>query len=252
MPGTVRFTAVVRISKLALVVLLLTLTACGSEPAPAVHGPAPAVHPPPPPQGPELRLLFIGASMTAGYYASNQDHAYPELVAHELESQGWRVHLHVLARGGTTVRLADRWDLDAPSDVAVVQLATNDYGRSIPLTKFEKGYALVLDRVRDTSPNTQLLCLGGWDDPRRMNRLGVAAAQYDAAAAAACTAARGQYVGLSALYLDSRDHGPRGRDTFLGRADRFHPNDRGHELIADAVLHGLRLSPTGQSTSGLT
>lgn len=242
--AAVGVTAVLSLSKLVLAaaILALTLTASTSVPTEAASGLSP--------QGREVRLLVIGASLSAGYYASTPEHAYPELLAERLESQGWRVRLHVLARKGTTVRLADMWNLATPSDIVVVQLATNDYTRSIPLKRFVKGYSYVLRHVRAASPSAQLVCLGGWGDPRRVNRIGIAEARYNAAAAAACAGARGQFVDLSSVYLDPKDHGPVGRVTFLGHGDRFHPNDRGHELVAAAVLRRIHLPSKDEESYG--
>jgi acyl-CoA thioesterase-1 len=195
------------------------------------------------PQRPVLKLLFVGASITVGYYASSLNHAYPELVAAQLTAEGWPVDLDVEAQGGTIAHTADRWRLAVPSDVdvLVVQLATNDYLKSLPLVAYEGYYQDILRHLRAASPRARLLCLGGWDDPNRLNRLGVPASRYDAAAEAACVSQGGRYVDLSAIYLDPRNHGPRKWPTFLGPRDLFHPNDRGHRLLAQVVLQNLDL-----------
>jgi lysophospholipase L1-like esterase len=128
-----------------------------------------------------------------------------------------------------------------PSDLVVVQLATNDFNHDVPLPVFRATYNDVLRRVRQASPRAQLLCLGGWDDPGSVNGIGVSAADYDGAAWSSCTIEGGRYVDLSGIYLDARNHGPVGRPTFLGPGDHFHPNDRGHDELAARVLASQNL-----------
>src|SRR5262245_41369174 len=42
-----------------------------------------------------LRLLFVGASLTEGWYASSWNRAYPAIVARRLRGGGQRVQLRV-------------------------------------------------------------------------------------------------------------------------------------------------------------
>lgn len=197
-----------------------------------------------------VRLFFVGASITTGAGASSAAHAYPQVVAAQLAAAGHPVQTHVMARSGITVATADTWDVAVPSDVVIVQLATNDFMHDEPLATFSATYNDVVRRVRAASPTAQLICLGGWNDPASVNPIGVSAADYDAAAWSACTIAGGRYVDLSAIYMDARNHGPVGRATFLGPGDHFHPNDRGHEELAARVLASQDLSyvpPQGAS-----
>ena len=237
----------VRTTTLALLILLATLCACGSG---ASRAHAARRSTPPPADAPvvvapaavvavrtaPLRVLFVGASVTRGLGASTPEHAYPEVVASRLEADGRSVRPRVMAQSGIMVAVADSWDLAVPADLVVVQLATNDFGHSEPLTAFSATYNDVLRRVREVSPRAQLLCMGGWNDPASVNRLGLTAADYDAAAWAACTAENGRYLDLSEIYRDPRNHGPVGRPTAFGAGDEFHPNDRGHLALAALVL----------------
>src|SRR5258707_1172247 len=56
---------------------------------------------------PPFRLLFVGASVTAGWYASTPDRAYPALVAGRLRAGGRAVRLHVVATPGATAEEAE-------------------------------------------------------------------------------------------------------------------------------------------------
>ncbi len=186
-----------------------------------------------------LRVQFVGASVTEGWFASSPSHAYPALVVHGLTIGRRRVVKRVVALPGATAESAGTWGLDSPSDLTVVQLATNDYVRSTPVDVFAASYAAVLRRLRAASPHGDIVCLGGWDDPAAVNHLDLTAREYDDIARSACAAEDGRYIDLSAIYLDGRNHGPDGRPTFRGPGDLFHPNDRGHQELASAVLASL-------------
>jgi acyl-CoA thioesterase I len=205
-----------------------------------------------------MRVLFVGASVTRGVGASSPDHAYPAVVVARLQAEGRVVRPRVMAQSGIVVSVADSWDLAVPADLVVVQLATNDFAHSELLPVFRTTYNDVLRRVREASPRARLLCMGGWNDPGAVNRLGLRAADYDAAAWAACTAEHGRYLDLSETYRDPRNHGPVGRSTSLGAGDEFHPNDRGHLALAALVLatQGVRVdlpdAPPAIVAGGLT
>jgi acyl-CoA thioesterase-1 len=188
-----------------------------------------------PVDAPPRRILFVGASLTEGWYASTKDRTYTALVATGLE-EGRRVHVRTLAHPGATAEDVSRWDLRTPSDYVVLQVATNDFVKDVPVDVYAASYADILDQLRAASPKAELVCLGAWLDPTSTNRLGVAAVDYDVATRTACGEEGGRYVDLSATYLDPLNHGPQGRQTYHGPGDLYHPNDRGHAEIADLVL----------------
>ena len=169
------------------------------------------------------RILFIGASLTEGWYASSRDRTYTALVASGL-AQGRRVRVRTLSHPGATAEDVAHWDLRATSDYVVLQVATNDFVKNVPVD------------VYAASPKADLVCIGAWLDPTSTNRLGVAVVDYDVATRTACGAVGGRYVDLSSTYLDPLNHGPAGRQTYQGPGDLYHPNDRGHAQIADLVL----------------
>jgi lysophospholipase L1-like esterase len=187
-----------------------------------------------------VRVLFVGASVTDGWFASTKAHTYTALVAKGL-AEGRPVQVRIQARPGVTAEDAADWSLTTQSDVVVVQIATNDFVRDVPLDRYSAAYAELLDRLRLASPKAELICLGAWLDPHEKNRIGVAAVDYDAAARTQCDAAHGRYVDLSAAYMDAANHGPAGRPTYQGPGDLFHPNDRGHAELASLILQADRI-----------
>jgi lysophospholipase L1-like esterase len=224
----------------ALTVPVLALAAAG-PPLPASPAAASPAATSPAPARPTVRLLFVGASVTAGEYAVDPAHAYPQLVAARLRAEGYDTELRVVAHPGARAAAAERWDLHLPSDVVVVHLVTNDFSRDTPLPAYRAAYAAVVRRLRQASPAARLACLGGWDNPSSVNRLGVPAERYDQVARAACAAAGGTFVDVSGLYLQRSDRGPAGQVTTMGLRDGFHPNDRGHQRLAAAVLRTVDL-----------
>lgn len=213
---------------------LIAFSACGPAAVPSARAPASAgarTH--------TLRLMFVGSSITTGFFASAADRTYPQLVVDALRRAGRPVRPTILAESGATVDEALRWAVGSPADAVVIQLGTNDYGDAVPLSTFSGGYTELVTRIHAVSPRARLLCLGGWDASENPNRVGLTGGQYDAATRKACAGAAGTFVDLSALYADPDNHGPVGRFTFLGLADWFHPNDRGHQRLADLVTARL-------------
>jgi lysophospholipase L1-like esterase len=194
----------------------------------------------------QLRVLFVGASVTQGWFASTRQTAYPSIVVRHFTSEGRRVQVRVLARPGATAEEAESWDLDGRADIVVLQMATNDFFHDVPPEVFSAAYANMVQRLRVASPDAELICMGGWDNPAQVNRLGIPASEYDVRAHSVCDSVGGRYADLSAAFLDARNHGPAGRTTYLGPGDNFHPNDRGHEALASLVLGdaGPRLPAT--------
>jgi lysophospholipase L1-like esterase len=184
---------------------------------------------------PPRRILFIGASLTEGWFASTKDRTYVALVANGLAG-GHRVQVRTLAHPGATAEDVSHWDLRIMADYVVLQVATNDFVKNVPVDVYAASYADILDQLRAASPKAELVCLGAWLDPTSVNRLGVAAVDYDVATRTACDEEGGRYVDLSSVYLDPLNHGPQGRQTYHGPGDLYHPNDRGHAQIADLVL----------------
>src|SRR5215831_14513858 len=93
------------------VLLLAAVGTCGPGRAPAAASPVavavPAAAPPVHRSGPQalgnptdsqtLRLLFIGASVTEGWFASAPSRTYTSIVARDLSSRGRRVRTRILA-----------------------------------------------------------------------------------------------------------------------------------------------------------
>jgi lysophospholipase L1-like esterase len=234
---------------LALVVGTLGGTvACSGRPAP---GTPVAGTPAPHPTGSTLHVLFVGASITSGWYAS-AGHDYRSLVERDLTQRGYSLQVQTWARPGARVASLAHFVAPTGMELIVLQLATNDSGSRRPAdpSVFATEYSGLVQRLRAASPGATLVCLGAWANAATVNRLGVPVAIYDQAVERACTGTAGHFVDLSAAYQVAAYHGPAGRSTPYGPSDWFHPNDGGHARVASLVLAAA--GPLPQATHGGT
>jgi lysophospholipase L1-like esterase len=192
------------------------------------------------PHGHTLRLLFVGDSLRAGFFAARKSLSYPELVAKHLRREHHKVAVLDATKIATTGdgfrRVASIKAVPSSADLAVVELGTNDVVKT-PLSNFRRDYRHLLSLIRRTSPAARLLCLSVWQggqsvDPER--------SPYNAVIASECRT--GVYVNITDLALNRGYHGPANRRTFVQTqlSDTFHPNDAGHAAIAAAILERLR------------
>jgi lysophospholipase L1-like esterase len=207
----------------ACAALILLALACATPPS------APA------PPAPISTLVLFGDSITVGAGASTPEHAYAYRLAQALAA---RHRVVGYARGGWTV--AGRRSFAMPAfargawtlspDAVVIALGTNDYSLGVPLARFESAYRAILvlfDGVES------VVCVTPFrrseTDEATANPAGLFPRDYRAAVRAVCEAAgRPVLDGFAALPSDA----------FL--ADGLHPNDAGHERIAEWLEEGLR------------
>lgn len=232
----------------AALVLMSTDVDTGLGPLPTVHHSASAaLSPSPPPLTPvperrtvqPVRILFLGASITRGFFSTGADLAYPAVVVERLRARGEAVQPTVIAQPGVEVAQALTWAVPTAQNIVVVQLITNDFRHSIPLSMYQSGYDALLAKIQAASPRARIICLGSWDASQAINGRGATAADYDATTRSACQRSAGVWVPLSQLYAQAGARGPAGVATPFGPADEIHPDDGGQAKIAQAVLAGL-------------
>ena len=249
----------------------LLLTGCNEARASASASPRPTATPsmgvpgidvPPTPSVP-FRMLFVGASITAGSGASTPMLAYPQMLAAQVAREVGRVDPVVVGHGGAVAAQASRWPLPEGEDLIMVHLATNDFEHANPIPSYGAEYRALLARLRATSPIASIICLGVWAASTDVNRLGLRPAAYDAEVRSACQSMGGSFVPLMGIYAEPDLHAPPARwrvmggraglagpDVMEGREIGFHPNDAGHERIAGAVFTAVQdrrmLRPPGQ------
>lgn len=183
--------------------------------------------------GEPLRVFITGDSLTGGLSASKQNLGFKWLVFDRLEKSGPVEEFNTHLSGGKTVEVAARFkEMPTDLDLAIIELGTNDLNDREPMADFRAAYDSLLDRVRAANPETPLLCAGVWQGGGG----GPDDFPYDSSIQDICVEHGGQFVSLTELYRDPSTIGPAGLPAFEGLTDTFHPNDKGHRVIADALL----------------
>jgi lysophospholipase L1-like esterase len=186
-------------------------------------------------KGEALRVGFVGDSIDAGLYASEKRLGFHGLMVDEWRKSGPVADYAIENMIGGTARDALRNpQFPAHQQLYVVELGTNDYSR-VNYRDFRTEYDELLDRLRSTSPDAALVCLGVWRPKKN-------AETFDTIIRDLCEVRGGVFVGLSDLAEDASLKGPEGVPAFGGLSDGFHPNDRGHRLIADRIMEVIRLN----------
>ncbi len=173
-------------------------------------------------------VLVSGDSLAGAFFATTPEQGFVSLVSGALAP----VQITEAAQAHQTLTtVAAITDVPSDVDLAIVELGTNDVGEQTPLHDFDAQYGALLDRIRASSPEAAIVCLGTWTGW---------GGDYDRAIESACVGHSGRYVPLGSLFRDTANRGPEGRATFIGAGDDFHPNDLGHRAIADAILAVLK------------
>lgn len=178
---------------------------------------------------PPEAVLLSGDSITEGWHATTEELSFRGLVEEWLTEGGTGSVTGTFHAGFTVQEVADGFEVPRGVDLAVVELGTNDIGRNNPVGNFGIQYATYLDDLEEASPGVQLVCLGVWY-PASDQTTG-----FDDAIERECTSRGGVFQPLSGLFGETGLRGPEGNPTWLGISDAFHPNDAGHERIAELV-----------------
>jgi lysophospholipase L1-like esterase len=186
------------------------------------------------------RILYVGASITAGTGATGRSSAYPRILSGLIERRVGPVSTRVVARPGAELAVAMLWPTAYDADLIVVHMATNDYLQGTPLPVYRMELRALLNRLHARSPGASVACLGVWSPPTAFDRAGLRATAYDDVVEDECGSVGGTFVPLSGIYRQADVHVPPPvhRHRRLGEIG-FHPNDAGHARIASAVYAGL-------------
>lgn len=176
-------------------------------------------------------VLFAGDSLTGGLSSSTQEKGFKWQVLKHLEEAGPVKEYNSALSGGTTLQVSEKYPVPDDLDLAVIELGTNDSGNQIPIAQFRDAYSKLLDKVQVGSPDVQIICAGIWEGAGGTP----GGSPYDIAIRSMCAKAGGVFVSLRDAYTNPDTIGPSGKETWNGVTDDFHPNDKGHEMIADAI-----------------
>jgi lysophospholipase L1-like esterase len=183
------------------------------------------------PQGRPLRVLYIGTSITIGFYASDEAHKWTSLVSTALAQNGPVENIPAIRlpqAPGTATKISsyDPAALPKDLDVVVIELVTNDV-KTTKIADYSAQVTILLDTLQEGSPNANVLCLGAWQTNP---------GNYDNIERDQCVARGAKFSTLTDIKSKPGAAGPAGLATFYGESDVFHPNDVGEAAIAAEVL----------------
>ncbi|MFZ0214567.1 MAG: GDSL-type esterase/lipase family protein [Candidatus Dormiibacterota bacterium] len=192
-----------------------------------------------------LRMSYIGASVTRGWYVTSIDHTFPAVASRIIAGTRSRdVDWHVVALPGAPVGVALKWTIPKDQDIVVIHLISDDFLYGTPIATYQKNYLELLAKIRQASPKAGFVCLGDWGRTDAVNQEGAMAYTYENIAMAACRKYEGVYVPLSQDFEVTDARGPKGHPSLFGPArGEFHPNDYGDQLIAQSIIAGIDGDP---------
>lgn len=175
-------------------------------------------------------ILFLGDSLTAGL-GVEQKQAYPALIGEKIRAQNLPYDvINAGVSGDTTAGGLARldWILQKPVDLLVLALGANDGLRGLPVEQTKANLQAIIKRVRAKYPAVKIVIAGMQIPPNMGDVYGGSFRQVFADLARANDAA------LVPFLLE----GVGGHDD-LNQADRIHPTDAGHKILAENVWRVL-------------
>ncbi|MGK6351516.1 arylesterase [Parapedobacter sp. DT-150] len=177
-------------------------------------------------------ILFFGTSLTAGHGLEDSDLAFPGLIQQRIDSLGlpYRVINGGLS-GETSAAGNERidWLLNEPLTIFVLELGANDGLRGIPTEETYKNLQSIIDKVKQRYPDCRLI-LAGMMVPPSMG--GTYGRSFSAMFPKLAEANDMAFV----PFLLDRVAG----ETDLNLEDGIHPNEQGHQIVANTVWQTLQ------------
>ncbi len=170
------------------------------------------------------KVVFLGDSLSAGLHLA-EDQAYPAILQRRLAERGLPFHLvNAGVSGDTTAGGLRRieWILKQYPDLVVVELGGNDGLRGIDVATIESNLRKIVERIQESGVTPVLF---GMRIPTSYG------AEYSEAFRAVYDrVAEDLDVTLLPDWLEGVGGDPR-----YNLPDGLHPNERGHEMLADNI-----------------
>lgn len=182
-------------------------------------------------QSEEKTILFFGNSLTAGY-GLDPSEAFPALIQKKLDSLGYNYKVvNAGLSGETTAAGKNRieWVLRQPVDIFILELGGNDGLRGISPEETRRNLEEIIDKVRQTYPDVKII-LAGMQIPPSMGQAYTTQFQE-----VFPRVAREKDVELLPFLLEGV-----GGERDLNLPDGIHPNEEGHQIVADNVWQELK------------
>lgn len=177
-----------------------------------------------PPQ--KKTIVFFGNSLTAGY-GVEPGQAFPALIQRKIDSLDMPYKVVNAGVSGETSSGGNGridWILRNPPDVFVLELGANDGLRGIPVAETKKNLQAIIDKVKISNPNVQIV-IAGMMLPPNMGQ------QYTSQFRDVFPAlARANNATLIPFLLQGV-----GGEAKFNQQDGIHPTPEGHEIVAQNV-----------------
>lgn len=177
----------------------------------------------------ELHLVIIGDSLTEGYGVAKEN-SYPALAEAKLNSRGLSVKISNSGISGSTSASAPervRWALKTNPDVIALALGANDGLRGLPTSSMKKNLNEAIKLIKEADKRALLF---GMLMPPNMGKNYTLKYQK-----VFKDLSDKQDVPLLPFLLKDVGGNPA-----LNQADGVHPNEKGHEVIAETVYQFLK------------
>ncbi len=178
----------------------------------------------------QIRVLFLGNSLTAGYGLPANE-AYPALLQAHADSLKWPVTVINAGVSGDTSAGGLRrlvWQLETPPDILIIALGANDGLRGLPPSMTKSNLIQIIDLARESNPDVSIL-IAGMQVPPNLGPI-----FQEEFREVFPSVADEMDTELIPFLLEGV-----GGVTELNQSDGIHPNTAGQQRLADTVWHVL-------------
>lgn len=177
----------------------------------------------------QKKIIFLGDSLTEGL-GVEKNKAYPALIQEKIINE--KLNYQVInsgVSGSTTASALNRvkWLMSSKPDVIVLALGANDGLRGLPVNESEKNLQAAIDLI--TNNKIKIILLGVLMPPNYGKKY------TDDFKKMYLQLARKNKINLIPFILDEVAGDPK-----LNQADGIHPNEKGHQVIAEKLFPQLK------------
>ena len=172
------------------------------------------------------RIVFFGDSITAGY-GINIENAFPAIIQERLNAKGFSYEVvNAGLSGETTAGGLQRidWILRSNPEILVLELGGNDGLRGLSLEQTRSNLKEMIQKIRAADENTEII-LAGMQIPPNLGQ------DYtNSFRTLFADIAESEEVKFIPFLLEGV-----GGEKELNLSDGIHPNEAGHEIVAETV-----------------
>ena len=176
-------------------------------------------------------IMFFGDSLTAGYGLS-LERAFPAIVQRKIDEKGYNYKVvNAGVSGETSAGGLSRinWILKEPIDIFVLELGANDGLRGLPVSQTKRNLQQIINKVKARNPEVEIIIAGMMMPPNLGNEYASEFQQIFP------ELAKENDAHLIPFLLQDV-----AGDKKLNLNDGIHPNDQGHQMVAQNVWEVLK------------